>query len=259
MSQAYFVINSNDRNKALYSNPADYRVVSTNYNFSAKDIAGLAGTEFSMKFDIPNINARNGKMIIDDGVSSYPIVIDDGFYDEAALAGLVQTQLIVALGAGQFCNWNSLKQRFVILTNVPIKITDLTGLSRDLADVMGFIKEGDLNITNTGGSSDLVYTRNIYLKSNTLHKNKTLQDQSTSPILTDLLMAIPVYQPGADTSKPQIISYQVTEPKRIHYNKGDSITSFDMQLLDDQGEPLYNPDTGDNSWYYHASILAYKY
>ena len=259
MSQAYFVINSNDRNKSLYSNPADYRVVQPNYNFSATDISGVAGLMFSMKFDIPNINARNGRMIIDDGATSYPIVIDDGFYDEVSLAGLVQIQLIAALGAGQLCNWNSLKQRFVILTTVPIKITDVTGLSRDLADVMGFIKEGALNVTNTGGSSDLVYTRNIYLKSNTLHKNKSCQDQSTSPILTDLLMTIPVYQPGADISKPQIIAYQVTEPKRIHCNKDDSITSFDMQLLDDQGEPLYNPDTGLNSWYYHASILAYKF
>lgn len=255
-NQAYFIINSDDRDKSTYPNPANYRVVGRDQSFNVTDIAQLEGTEFTMYYDIPNINERNNTMVVDDGATSYPLTIYEGFYDEIDLATVLQIELIAALGAGQTVVWDTVTKRFTMTTTVPVKVTE-TGLQlRDLGDMMGFAKDQALTLTNTGGSTDIAYTRNIYVKSNTLHRSKRVQDQATTSITTDLIMTVPVYQPGSVVELPQQIAYQASWPKRIFYNSSDTITSFDLQLLDDQGEYLYNPDTGLNSWKYHMSILA---
>lgn len=258
MSQAYLIVNSNDRNKDLYPDPANYKVIGDRFSFAGREISFIKATEFSMNYDIPNICNRNNVMVVDDGATSYPLSVPQGYYDEAALASILQTQLIGAIGGGQSVLWSTVQQRFSIQTTIPIKFTQYPLQKKDLSDVMGFAKNGPLLTSNVSGSSDLVYTRNMYLKSNDLHKYKNINDQSTSQNLIDILMTIPVYQPGADLTKPQTISYEASWPKNISYDNANSITAFDMQLLDDQGETLYNPDGVSNSWNYHLTIVAIR-
>ena len=258
MNQSYFVINSDDRDKVNYPDPSDYKVVGNDQSFSAENVGSLEATEFSMYYDVPNINLRNNVMLVDDGGSSYPLTVKEGFYTHATLATALQVELILALGAGQSVVFDPVKQRYTMTTTVPIKYVKYPLQVRDLTDVMGFNKNKPLSLVNVSGSSDLVYTRNIYVKSNSIHRSKTIQDQSTTSILTDLLMTVPIYESGSLVSEPQQIAYQVSWPKKIYVNSQDRISSFDLQLLDDQGEHLYNPNVGLNTWKYHINIIATK-
>jgi hypothetical protein len=256
MSQGFIIVKSDNRDKSTYKDPANYRVVG-DFSLNVADVSTLEATEFSMYYNIPNVNSRNNVFLVDDGSASYPATVAEGYYTGASLAAALQVQLAPFLAALSI-TYNTVKQRFSIVTSTPFTIRQYPLQTRDLAGVMGFQKDLPLATSFTSGVADLVYTRNIYVKSNTLHRTKLTQDSSTQSSLTDILMTVPVYQPGADVSLPQQISFSAYWPKKISVNPSDRITSFDIQLYDDLGEYLYNPDGSTDSWSFTLVIIASK-
>jgi len=268
-SSSFLVLRSRDRGLANSPNANDVRITPSNSYFSLTNIKTFVPHSFQMLYDIPNINQRNNVMVIDNGVMSFPITIIESYYDFTTLAAAIQTELnTLGLGAFTF-TWNTVSYKFMMTSAVPVKFTRYPPQKRDLTAVVGMPYDTGLQTTYTGGYADLCYTRDIYVTSTSLNRNRKVIDQCSDPAINNLLMVVPVYpyeefqRNNAATTgvvqyllNPRNISYQERIAKIINYNINDSIPSVDITLIDDQGEILYNPyGINGNDW--RLSVLIY--
>ena len=271
-SQAYLIIKSEDRNKKLYPSPSNFAINATENQFVNTRVISFEPESFEMWYNVPNINSRNNSFVLDDGSTSYPITVQEGYYNYVQLAAEIQIQIDLALGAGTTFEWDVNAARFTISGPTPLKFTKYEPQSRDLANVCGFAYDQPLSNAIVGGSADLEYTRNIYVVSRSLHRSKRAQDQSSNGFLSDILFVVPVngyslnprranpIEPAgySDLYQPKSIYFQPQVGKRIKFNPDESISNIDVQLLDDQNESLYNPfsDNPDFSYSWRMTVMA---
>jgi len=267
-SSSFFVFRARDRNLGTSPDPNNVVITPSSSYFSLNGIRSFVPHSFQMLYDIPNINARNNVMVIDDGTTSYPITITESYYDFTMLATAIQTRLnTLGLGAFTFV-WDTTIYRFVMNSPIPIRFTHYPPQKRDLTNVVGFPYDGALATVNTGGYADLCYTRDIYVCSNVLNRNRKIIDQCSDPAINDLLMVVPIYEHSEEFQRnnsattvpvqyllnPRNVFYREDIAKVINYNINDSIPSVDIRLFDDQGDILYNPyGVVGNQW--RVSVL----
>ena len=269
-STSYLIIRSLDRG-AGQTDPNNIIITPASSYFSVNSVKAVTPESFQMLYDIPNINIRNNVMIVDDGTTSYPVVIDEGFYDFFSLAAAMQIKLNT-LGIGAFTfSWSTTKYKFVMGAPVPVFFTKFPSQKRDLTMMLGFQYDQAPSVLITGGYSDLNYTRDIYVCSSQLHKNKRIIDQVSDTQINDVLMTVPIYpneefkRTNADDSgsvsyllNPRNLFHEPHNPKVISYDINDSFPSIDIILKDDVGDILYNPYTGTgNNW--RLSLLLTKW
>lgn len=270
MSSSYLILRSLDRSTSTSPNPNNVIITPSVSYFSQSSINSFIPESFQMLYDIPNINARNNVMVVDDGGTSYPITITESFYTFDTLATAIQTQLnTLGLGAFTFV-WDTTLYRFVINSPVPIRFTHFPSQRKDLTAMVGFPYDTALASSYTGGYADLCYTRDIFVCSQAIHRSKKVIDQCSDSQINDVLMVVPVY-PSEEFKRsnskvptahdyllnPRNIFYQPHQPKLIHYNEYDSLPSIDVRLLDDLGDILYNPyGLIGNDW--RVSLLINK-
>lgn len=270
-SNAYLVIRSEDRDKSIYRSPARFTIDPRQNAFSLSNIKSLEGESFQMFYSIPNINKRNNFMILDDGATSYPIVISEAYHTYATLAAAINTEINTVIGGGHSFTWNVSTSRFELISPAPLKVTKYGGQKRDLAAVIGFAYDQPLSTVIIGGCADLNYTRDIYVIANRLHRNKMVQDYASDGIFTDILMVVPVFDESDywniqnrqvssydDLLKPRNLFHMPTLRKLVNFNADESISNIDVLLLDDQGEELYNPfsDNPDFSYKFRLTVIA---
>lgn len=257
--QSYFVVRSSDRNKDQNPQPNDIYFDGQSVGFTNTNIRTIEAESVNMFYDVPNINPRNNVMVLDTGFQSYPITIETGYYNYPALAFAIQTALNgLGLGAFSFV-WDVPKQRYDMVSPIPVFITKYPLQRRDLAQVVGFSYNQAPSISVVGGSADLAYTRDIYVISDSLHRHKRNDDQTTSPFFSNILFVVPVYENGPVGRANQVdgtpqdyyvvprnIYYIPSWMKQIAYNPQEQLSSLRVYLLDDQGEPLYmRPNSED--------------
>ena len=257
--QSYFVLRSSDRNKSQNPLPNEIYFDGQAVGFTNSGIRTIEGESVNMFYDIPNINPRNNIIVIDNGVQSFPVEIPTGHYNYFSLAGSLSI-VLNTLGLGLFSvSWDVPNNRFSIVAPIPIKITKYPLQRRDLGAVMGFVYDQPLSLTVNGVASDLAYTRDIYIISDTMHRHKRNDDQSTSPFFSNILFVVPVYgneqirrinpadPNGTDYFiTPRNIYYDPSWTKQIAFNPQEQLSFASITLLDDQGEKLYcRPDSED--------------
>lgn len=268
MSQAYLVIKSEDRDKNLYPQPNDFAITSTTTFFGETGIKTLQGESVEFFYNIPNINARNNTLVITTSTMSYPVTVPESFYDYTALATALTTQLNT-LGLGVFLvTWNTTTYRFNVSSPVPINFFQYPALRRDLAAVMGFAYDQPRSISIVSQGADLAYTRNIFIVSNTLNRNKRSSDQNSSQV-TDILFVVPVYASSSFERSNAVVAnnpymlnplnifYQPFNMKSIRWDQ-ESIGDITIRLYDDQDELLYNPYGDQFSWSFRFTMIANK-
>lgn len=268
MNQSYLVIKSEDRDKILYPQPNDFSITSTTTFFGESGIKTIQGESVEFFYNIPNINARNNTLVISTATQSFPVTVPETFYDYAALATALTTQLNT-LGIGVFLvTWNTATYRFNVTSPVPINFVKYPPLKRDLAAVMGFAYNKPLSVTIIGQGADLSYTRNIFIVSHTLNRNKRASDQNSSQV-TDILFVVPVYDSSSFERtnavvannpymlNPLNIFYQPFNMKSIRWDQ-ESIGDITIRVFDDQDELLYNPYGDQFSWSFRFSLLTNK-
>ena len=213
--------------------------------FSNSSVRSIEGESFEAFYDIPNINERNNVLLLDDGATSYPVTVAEGTYDYNDLATALEASLNL-LGIGVFTvDWDTVnKNKFTIGCPVALKVTNYEIQRRDLGELMGFTKDLPLSLTLLGSCPDLTYTRNIYVTSDSLHNRKRIDDQTSTPLLNNLMMVVPVhwneYYNVAELS-PRNIYHQPNIPKKINFDDTTTISNVDIRLFDDQGEIMYVP------------------
>jgi hypothetical protein len=268
MSSSYLVIRSEDRNKSFFPNPNDFRITSAQTFFGETGIYNVRPESVSFFYNIPNINATNNVILVDNGVMSFPVTVPESFYDYTDLA----TALAIALNAlaiGVFTvTWNTTTYRYVITSTVPVTINQYPPLRRDLGAVMGFAYGLPLSTTITGQAADLAYTRNIYITSNTLNRHKSASDQTSSQ-QQNILCVIPVYpseefiRSNALNAKndyllnPRSIYYEPHNMKVIKWNT-EAMGDIDIRVYDDYDQLLYNGWGSQFSWSFRISLITNK-
>jgi len=270
-TQAYFIIRSEDRNKGLYPSPARFTITPNEHSFVSSGIRSLEGESFQMFYNIPNINERNNIIVFDDGSTSYPITVPEAFYTYVDLGEEIKAQMNSIIGAGHDFKWDPVLLKYTLQAPAPLRVTKFPGQRRDLAGVVGFAYDQALSVSIVGGCADLNYTRDIYVTTNRLHRNKRAQDQASEGIISDVLMVVPLYSesdywdifnrkttPYDTLLKPRNLFHMPTLRKLVHFNDDESISNIDILLLDDQGEELYNPfsDNPDFSYKFRLTINA---
>lgn len=257
MQSGYLIIRSQDRNLSLSPSPANVFINSNISYFSNSNIASLEGESFEAFYDIPNINERNNFLLLDDGATSYPVSVPEGYYNYTELAAALQTALNL-LGLGAFTvDWNvSNKNNFTMVSPVAVSVVNYPSQLRDLGDVMGFIKN-EVGTTFKGFSPDITYTRNIYVTSNALHNRKRIDDQASNPTIDNVIMVVPIHWNdyyNADELSPRHVYHEPNIPKRVNFDNTTTISNIDIRLLDDQGEVLYIPQQGRNAVRWRLTI-----
>lgn len=269
MSSSYLILRSKDRSDTNSPNPNSVIITPSTSYFSQSSINSFVPESFQMLYDIPNINARNNVMVLDDGTTSYPITVAESFYDFNTLAAAILVQLnLLGLGAFAF-TWNTATYRFNMTSPVPIRFTKYPPQIKDLTAMVGFQHDTALSTSYIGGYADLCYTRDIYICSTALHRSKKVIDQCSDTRINDVLMIVTIYDSEEFKRSnalvatydyllnPRNVFHEPHNPKLIHYNINDSIPSIDIRLLDDQGEILYNPyGVVGNDW--RLSLLINK-
>ena len=269
-TKSYLVLRSDDRDKDQDPSPSEIYFTSQISYFSNTGISEVEGESFNMFYDIPNINERNNVLVLEVGASSFPVTVPEGSYNHISLGTALAVQLNT-LGLGAFaCAWVPITQKFELTCPVLASVAVYPPLKRDLAKVMGFTYGLAPSLTIDGNSADLSYTRDIYVVSDTMHRNKRNDDQASSNLLNNILMIVPVYgstivdrsNSGVGTGKeyylnPRNIFYQPHVTKKIAFNRDEAVSNINIRLYDDQGEQLYNPH-GKDSYRYRISMLLRK-
>lgn len=250
MQSGHIVIRSRDRNKSLSPSPADVFINSNISYFSNSNIRSIEGESFEAYYAVPNINPRNNTLVIDDGGTSYPVPVPEDYYDYDSLASALETQLNT-LGLGAFSvDWDTTNaNKFTLTSPVAVSIVQYPPQRKDLSEVMGFTQ--DVNGTVFLGTlPDLTYTRNIYVVSDAFHDRKRIDDQTSTPLLNNLVMEVPVYwneYHNINELVPRNIFHQPNVPKKINFDNTTTISNIDVRLYDDQGEVLYVPSDATNA------------
>jgi len=270
-TQSYMIIRSEDRDKVNYPSPARFTITPKEHAFANNGIKSIEGESFQMLYMIPNINARNNVMVFDDGATSYPITVPEGYYTYVDLGEEIQTQINAVIGVGHVFKWDPVLLKFTLQAPAALKVTKFPGLKRDLAAVVGFAYDQPLSVSIIGGFADINYTRDIYVTTNRLHRNKRTQDQASEGVITDVLMIVPLFTEADywdifnrkttayDTLlKPRNLFHMPTLRKEVNFNPDESISNIDILLLDDQGEELYNPysENPDFSYQFRLTVMA---
>lgn len=246
----------------------------------------IAVTEVTMNYNIPNINNYTNFMWVgaldtnqDPPVFVYrKIVIDNGYYDGAALATKVQDALNAAFPSGfDFAvsfntdpvNANGfgistlLTHTGLTATSEPItlypydpSLSPSANIGTTLLDVMGFNPKTNWAYctfgSNTGVRSvgaSLLYTKYIDIISNKLTYYQKVTDQNSrrsggSNVICRFYITDNTGLPYQFSPSPYIITRQFTSAKSIRWDKNTAIDWCDISLLDDSGRPLwYNPQT----------------
>lgn len=270
-TQSYIIIRSEDRDKVNYPSPARFTITPNEHAFANNGIKSIEGESFQMLYMIPNINERNNIMVFDDGATSYPITVPEAYYTYPDLGDEIQTQINAVIGAGHIFRWDPVLLKFTLQAPAPLRVTKYPGQKRDLAAVIGFPYDQPLSVSIIGGFADINYTRDIYVTTNRLHRNKRTQDQASEGVITDVLMIVPLYTdadywdifnrkttPYDTLLKPRNLFHMPTLRKEVNFNADQSISNIDILLLDDQGEELYNPysDNPDFSYQFRLTVMA---
>jgi hypothetical protein len=192
---------------------------------------------------------------------------------QGALINSVSTWTVVFNGAGSFTISNSSSLNFspdttstgtFISSNLSVSNgTNIVsnGTSFKTINLLSGFNYGflaPLASSATGGIASLCYTRYIDFVSATLCKFQDTKDSQSYQFNTDIIyrlyldatINLPAGQTSYFCTQPCInMNIDVTNPKFMKWNPNEYLTSIDIQLIDDMGNPLYIPNVNWGSNY----------
>ena len=183
---------------------------------------------------IPNVNEYNKVGVIDNGAQSFPVQIPEGNYNNVQLATAVSNALsLLPIGAVSV-TWDGLK--FTINTGTAIKIltNPINGGRRDIFDMMGMNKDGQLlTINETVKLANLNYSECIYVLSRRLMRSRKDTDHNSNFATNNIGV---IYRESQDPEKGNNRHEErIYNIKWIKSRELDALDGFDIVLVDDEG------------------------
>lgn len=248
-TQALLYLDSDDRIRNFYD--IDTSDVSFNVNFKANSVKRIALASYDFSIDFDNINESNNIVVIDNGVSSFPIGLPIGKYTYSQLAAEIQISLNMA-GLGAF-TVSYLGGRFEITAPVPIKFlpNPFRPSGKDWADMISIKKTQFLETVFLGGVADISYTNKIYIVCDDMHRFKWVTDESSTQRLQNVLGVVYVN----DSSKlddslilPKHATTRLPWLKWINHKLLTELGPVRVALRDDRGQPIPDSQKDKIKW-----------
>ena len=282
---ALFLLNSLDRyntgavNLPFDTNPTNPNnlVISTGKQFAMGKVKRIALTNLNFPLVTPNVNIVNNRFYITYNTVSYFIIVPEAFYTGSALATAIQNQMNQTSGGlGWFAVASTTYNQGILLPTASTAwtvtfntngsftfgnsaINTITTTVRPITSYSaynyGFVAPA--SNTWTGGVASLSYTRYVDFVSSKICKYQNTKDSQTLQNTTDI-----IYRLYLDSSinltgnsnylfcAPAVnMNIDITNPKFIEWNPDEYLSSVDIQLVDDIGQPLYIPNLNWGSNY----------
>jgi len=257
----YLYLDSDDRDNK--PNP-DVTDVSFPVNFKGNTIEHIALSSYDFVVQIDNINERNQIAYIDDGTTTYPLLLATRTYDIFQL----RDELITNLGLLGLGVWTItlFEGKFQIVAPVPVRwITNpVNPNGRDWADMIGIIKDVPLSLFHNGRLADLAYTNKIYITSQDINRFKTYSDESSSRRITNALGVVYVNSNLSLGNEKILLSpetvlghhatRQIDNVKWISHRDMTDIGTIRIILLDDRGQTIPESQKGNLRWSIELSM-----
>lgn len=275
---AYLLVDSFDRHQSGEYNdptlpvnqPINNFVISKRQPFLTGFFNRLALTEVRFPYMVPNINARNNKIIaIDSASNDVEITIPEGFYTPDELATELDNQLTAGI-AGQTwaVTYEEEEALFQIISNanftlLPYDYGSANRTRKGLFYMMNGILRAPALSYLTAPGPQMQYTTYIDICSRALTQFQQVKDNSSrenqSPGILARLFLVN-YQSNENVGdggtsaklswagcRPQIVYRDYSNAKQSAWQPGQFIDAIDISLFDDCGDPLYYPATSINT------------
>lgn len=277
-ASSYLLIDSQDRylidrtTNTYLVNPAinpNNILINNQKTLGMGAIKRIALTELSFPFTTPNVNETNNTLWIEGELGDiYYCGVPENFYTQSELATALEDALnnnLIDYQTGQagdpFGTWSvsvTPKNTFTITTTgtVSFQIINNPNINKQsLMQVMGFnVLENISQIATsyTSGYAPMYYTRYVDIVSNTLTKFQNIKDAQTQQYYSDQVYRLYIDNP----LEPSIINKVISNPKFIEWNENQFITSIDIRLLDQWGQPFYIPKPNWNINYFLTMLMS---
>jgi len=244
---SYFILDSN--NKTSGTNPQAVYTLNTDL----RNVSSIGLSAFNIVDNIKNVNELNeSTFYIDDGSTSYPVTIIQGWYNYIDLAAAIQDGLNATqiVGTPFVCTYDTTTHKFTITCSFAFTLKKLIG-DRTILDMIGIKADFPLSLTVSSSQIvDINYTNKIFICSSSLHEKKSISD-STNIRLTNILGIVYLIKDSiqqfdkSDVNSPKsiypkIISERIENIKFINLINSGSIKSVDINLYDDSGKIMPN-------------------
>lgn len=257
MSRGLIILNSFDK-----KNYEDEQNIRFEVNLQ-DDLNAVALSSFDFTYGFCNVNSRNNTAYIDDGATTYPVTLLNGFYDYPTFLTEMKTRLD-ALGLGAF-GITFTDNIYAMLAPVPIQFkNNFLTAGRDWVDMAGFTKETPLNVSHVGGTANIAYTDAIYIICEELHRRQTMNDANTRSTMSNVLGVVYVNENrdlgsdkiAEDINRPRHITTRMKVLKWINKDPNNSVGVFTIRLVDAQGLPLPLKTDGCGSVGYTMELMV---
>jgi hypothetical protein len=260
-SSAWFHLSSHDR-------PSDQPI--TNFVLSKKNYdkynlynvnkIGLSYVNFP--WPIPPINPRNSELTVEVLGVPYTGFMSTGYYTYESFATALNTMfagLGMPITISATITSDQDGRRILLSTGIGDSFTPIksTTLKRDLWAVIGLdhiygIQFG--GVTATLSTLELWYTRTITIVSDTLGQFNPVNDEGSTSISPNVITKLidtditttPLYEkPANETGNnfaPKRTEFVINPIKWFDWEPNTSISSIDIRLVDDFGDPVYLVD-----------------
>lgn len=244
---SYLILNSEDKQSGTNSD-AKYRL-----NGLLSNVNNISLSSFEFDYNVKNININNYESVfMDDGISSSPVLLLEGWYSYEGLAQAIEDGLnnSVVIGTPFTVSYSTDDNNYTITcASFPFTLRKLT-TGRSWLEMIDLEPDLPLELSHVGGSNlNINYTNKIYITSQEIHQDKIRRDVSTTRNIADVLGIVYVnsnapqkqdkndaYAPAS--IYPKFISNEYTNPKTIRAING--LETIDIILYDDYG--LKMPD-----------------
>lgn len=232
----------------------DNRDVTFDLNINDYSVSGVGLSSYDIVYGLENINNNNNVAILDDGSTSYPVTLTNGYYNYAELATEIQTQLnTLGLGAFVVTVDNNI---YSIACPVPVRfnVNESTQYFYDWASMLDLPKDNILRSTIFGGVADIVYTNKLIIICDELHNSKTIGDYTSNKNNGNILGVIYLNEnlSMSETNidnliKPHHASHEYSNIKWINKRINMNIYKLRIRILDGRGLPIPLASDGSGS------------
>lgn len=234
-------INSRDRPPNQNADKATYR---TNVRQDGVGEIGLASYDFLTQFD--NINSVSGTSYIETSSQTFPVVLDNGWYDYTDLATEITTQCAAqAPTVGVVCSFIDYKFEITATTAMRFIFNPVQIGAKSWSIMIGAPHDGILQHNITCGVADINYTNALFILSNSVCKRSIKHDYGSNSNVSNVLGVVYLYEDrqeieGKDKSAPQHATQDLSAIKFINFDVRDPVATVDIEILDERG--LVLPD-----------------
>jgi hypothetical protein len=251
---SYVTLDSTNNNYTIPNNAQFF----LSGNFFARKIQRFSLVSIDFYFYTPNINPNNNILKFVSSVTglTYSVTLPEGFYNtQDALFTMIVAAMNTVTGS------SGLTFSFVDTTDgTPRVILTATGGTYQFVsssfmlygqNVVNLPMNDSPSASKTLGPIQLLYTRYIDIISLGLTQYTKNPNTSNSLASANLFFRLPII-----SSNPGLIAFSIPNPTMwINYNRSSDLQAIDLQLIDENGFPLYIPSYANN-FYFLFTLLT---